>query len=58
MECRYELSDGEIETLLKKSMDHRLVRKAGHNDFNPDSTAGVRCKKCRYRSVGVMKAVS
>lgn len=51
MECRFELSDGEIETLLKKSMDHRPIRRTVHNDFNPDGTAGIRCKKCMWRCV-------
>ncbi|KAK8790683.1 hypothetical protein WA588_002431 [Blastocystis sp. NMH] len=44
----FELSDGEIETLLKKSMDHRPIRRTVHNDFNPDGTAGIRCKKCGF----------
>ena len=58
MECRFELSDGEIETLLKKSMDHRPIRRTVHNDFNPDGTAGNRGKKCMWRCVVVMKVAS
>ena len=58
MGCRFELSDGEIETLLKKSMDHRPIQRAVHSDFSPDGTAGIRCKKCMWWCAVVIKVAS
>ena len=43
--CRYELDDAEIETLLKKTMDIRGT--PGLSSGHIDSETGVRCKKCR-----------
>ena len=42
--CRYELDDAEIETLLKKTIDIRGTPVLSSVHF--DSETGVRCKKC------------